>query len=216
MMHVASDDSGLINALEQRFRLEQFDAPMAIPVLSNSDMLIYQLPHNGPRAAAQYGYLRGAWRSAGTATHALIVALSAANRHHPAFIHEIRRGRERHALSGVTQAAEALELETLAVSVLPDIPAETLADSDESPRAVSEARRDLERAQAVFTAEAAAEPTVSLMLWWLLGAVRSLATATDRPATDPPMYPLLIPKLQGAAALESLDTIEGLLAYMRT
>jgi hypothetical protein len=88
-------------------------------------------------------------------------------------------------------------------------------------RAGREAARDLERAQAAFTAQSREEPTVSLMLWWLIAAAEGFeASRESRGTTHPGMqpvggvYPLLIPKLEGAAATETMDAVEALLAHL--
>ena len=108
----------------------------------------------------------------------VIFAFAGAVRQEPALIHTVRRG-------SATYRPDLLVnpgLETLSVHVLPD--------------------------DAAVTAEGSLEPTVSLLLWWLLGAAETFFEPQQ-------IIPLLVPQMRGKAAEATLDAIARLIAGAR-
>ncbi|NBC29654.1 MAG: hypothetical protein GVY29_06640, partial [Spirochaetes bacterium] len=63
----------------------------------------------------------------------------------------------------------------------------------------------MDEAQERFTAEGAIEPSVSLLLWWLLGAAETFLEPQQ-------IIPLLIPRMRGKAADTTLAAIAQLSA----
>jgi len=110
---------------------------------------------------------------------AVIFAFAGSVRQEPALIHTVRRGSASYRPDLLVNPG----LETVSVRVLPD-------DT------------------ATVTAEEAVEPTVSLLLWWLLGAAETFFEPQQ-------IIPLLVPQMRGKAAEAALDAVARLIAGAR-
>jgi hypothetical protein len=191
MIHLATDSTELLTVLRKELGLKRSRSIAPAEVFEQDDVRAYVVEHGGPRAVARFAYLVG--RDDAIDATAVILAFSSATRQEPALIHALRRG----SASYYPDLIVNPDLETLSVRVLPDDAQRSEGQAD-----------SLDEAQERFTAEGAGEPTVSLLLWWLIGAAESLLGPHQ-------IIPVLVPRMRGKAADATLTALPQLIAGAR-
>ena len=228
MIHLITDSDELLAALAEEMSLLRDDAIAPFPIFTGEDLRAYLTPHNGPRAAAQFAYILGRDRGvdaadarADAAATTVVLAFAAPSRQHPALIRELTRGKERYR----AELAPALDLERVAATVLPGDrerreapPRQEPIPSGHDEAATSgggdvridpeSAAADLHEAQRRFTEGGPDTPTVSLLMWWLIGAAQRFVEKDQ-------IVPMLTPRLAGRGLRESVAAVQAVVARAR-
>ncbi len=159
--------------------------------------------------------------AATAAATAVVLAFAAPSRQHPALIHELTRGKERY----LAELDPSLDLERVAATVLPGDREHREARPRQEPTASGHdeaatsrggdvridpesASADLHEAQRRFTEGGPDAPTVSLLMWWLIGAAQCFVEKDQ-------IVPMLTPRLAGRGLRESVAAVQAVVARAR-
>ncbi|MFP4484504.1 MAG: hypothetical protein ACLFO1_06580 [Spirochaetaceae bacterium] len=205
MIHVITDSEELLEALTREMSLLRDEAAAPGRVFSGDDLCAYLVSHTGQRAVAQFAFLLGRERAASApdpqpradetpGPSRLVLAFAAPSRQHPALIEELSRGKERYR----AELDPDLDLPRVTARVLPE-------DIDIDP---DSAAADLHEAQRRFIGAGTDTATVSLLMWWLIGAAQCFL-AHDQ------IVPMLTPRPDGRGLRESVAAVRTVVERAR-